>query len=271
MLGSSRSSEYVKEATRIADLAEKIGIPLRIMGCCAVRIHSPRSAECHEGLMKRHVTDIDFVTLSKHSRKARELFVGLGYAQVRLSIPQGDRIIFVHSEGMRIDVFLDRLSMSHVIDFRNRLDVDSPTISLADILLEKIQIVKINEKDAKDVIVLLRDHEVGDSDKETINAGYISKLLASDWGFHHTGTTNLTLIRDDFMDSYCYGIFEKEDIADMKTKVSKILERIDREPKSRAWKIRAQTGTKRKWYQDVEEVQVGQEFQNELSMLLRER
>ena len=82
---------------------------------------------------------------------------------------------------MKVDVFFDRLDMNHIIDFKNRLELDFPTISLADLLLEKMQIVQINEKDIKDTIILLREHPVEDPDKETINANYVASLLAEDW------------------------------------------------------------------------------------------
>ena len=41
---------------------------------------------------------------------------------------------------------------------------------------------------------------------------------------------------------------------DIKTKIDKILDAIEREPKSMGWKMRAKVGTKKKWYTEVEEV-----------------
>ena len=37
--------------------------------------------------------------------------------------------------------------MCHDIPFKDRLEIDYPTIPLAELLLEKMQIVQINEKD----------------------------------------------------------------------------------------------------------------------------
>ena len=39
----------------------------------------------------------------------------------------------------------------------------------------------MNEKDKKDAIVLVRAHEVGESDDRTINAKHIAKIIANDW------------------------------------------------------------------------------------------
>jgi len=82
--------------------------------------------------------------------------------------------------------------------FLKRLEIDYPTISLADLLLEKMQIVKLNEKDILDTIVMLREHDVGEGDKETINSDRVSGLLSDDWGFYYTVTTNLGKIKSAF-------------------------------------------------------------------------
>jgi hypothetical protein len=147
------------------------------------------------------------------------------------------------------DVFFDQLEMCHTLNFRGRLEFDSPTITLADFLLEKMQIVELNEKDKIDTVVLLREHAIGDSDNETINAQYISRLLAKDWGFYYTVTTNLGKIKD-----YARSSMTEEHSRDVAAKTDRLVERIESEPKTTGWKMRARVGTKRKWYRDVEEV-----------------
>jgi len=139
--------------------------------------------------------------------------------------------------------------MSHTIDFRGRLEVDYPTISLADILLEKMQIHRINEKDVKDSIVLIRAHGLGDTDKESINEAYIAKLLSGDWGFHHTVTNNLNKTKLLLQD---YNI-PPPDQEDVVSKIDRLLTRIENEPKSSKFKMRARIGEKKKWYNDVDE------------------
>jgi hypothetical protein len=48
---------------------------------------------------------------------------------------------------------------THVVKFQNRLHVDSPTIPLAELALEKLQIVHLNEKDVKDMLMLFAAEE----------------------------------------------------------------------------------------------------------------
>lgn len=58
------------------------------------------------------------------------------------------RQIFNDNEGNKaIDVFLDTHQMSHEIDFTGRLEIDSPTVPLPGLLLQKLQIVQTNEKE----------------------------------------------------------------------------------------------------------------------------
>jgi hypothetical protein len=62
-------------------------------------------------------------------------------------------------------------------------------------LLEKMQIVQINEKDVIDTIMLLLEHPLGDIDKETINIKRVAELCAADWGLWRTLTMNLGKVR----------------------------------------------------------------------------
>jgi hypothetical protein len=158
--------------------------------------------------------------------------------------------MYIEPKGQfHVDVFFDTLEMSHTVDFKTRLEVDYPTISLADLLLEKMQIHHINEKDIKDAVVLIRAHSIGDSDKECINQSYIARLLSNDWGFYHTVILNLNKTKLLLSD---YAI-PQEDKADVTAKIDKLISRIEEEPKSMWFNMRAKIGEKKKWYNDVDE------------------
>jgi hypothetical protein len=263
------SAKYIEKASQIAMAAEKERIPLKLMGCVAVKVHSPKWSEFHENMMQRHATDLDFMTLSKYRGKVTSMLESLGYHPMRTTTPREDRLIYLDNEDMHVDVFFDKLSMCHVIDFKNRLEIDPRTISLSDIMLEKLQIVKINEKDIKDVMILLREHDIGTHESETINADYIAKLFSNDWGFYYTATVNLKLIKDKLNENSYQSIFKKEDVEDIADKIDKLLNTIENEPKSTAWKMRARTGPKKRWYEEVEEVHIGGEFESELAKLMK--
>ncbi len=48
---------------------------------------------------------------------------------------------------MSMDVVMDELHMCHVLDFRNRLERLPSTLDVADLLLSKLQVVELNEKE----------------------------------------------------------------------------------------------------------------------------
>lgn len=261
------SAKYIKKGLEIVESAKKRNIELRLLGCIAVKLHCPKMRRFHEETMERHATDLDFIALSKDRSKIKELLEELGYGMMKTTVPMERRDIFKDKEELKVDVFFDKLEMCHVIDFKNRIKIDYPTISLADLILEKTQIVKITEKDIKDMMILLYEHDISDSENDTINGKYIAELLAKDWGFYYTVTTNLKLIKDQFLEKW-KNILSTEIRTNVAAKINMLLDKIEREPKSTGWKIRASVGTKKKWYRDVEEVETKGEFQDELKKLL---
>lgn len=249
---STTAASFVEEATRIVDAAKEKNMVLRVMGATAVRIHCPRSSYLHDAL-QREITDIDFVGYGKQSGNVLKLLDALGYVcDKRMRMFQFlERYLFENPNNKRhIDIFFDKLEFCHTIDFKGRLEIDYPTISLSDIFLQKMQIVKINEKDIRDVMVLLREHEIGDATRETIDGGYISGLLSKDWGFWYTATTNLGKVRA-FLPEY-QGL-SPEDRSDISAKIDLLSEVIEKREKSLGWKMRAKTGTKQRWYREVDE------------------
>lgn len=250
----SDTGDFIKDALRIVEAARARKVELRLLGATAIYWHSPGSAQIHEG-MKRQLTDLDFATTSKYLRHIPDLFTSLGFDQnEQVNALHGLRrqVYFRPETGRKVDVFIDRLSFCHEIDLTRRLEIDYPTITLADLLLEKMQIVKMGEKDAKDTTILLREHEVGDHDNEMVNAKYVASVLAKDWGFYYTVTTNLNRTRD--YSKMLQGL-SPTDLETIARRIDSLLTRIDKEEKSFGWKMRAKVGTGVKWYQAVDELE----------------
>ena len=122
----------------------------------------------------------------------------LGYAENRevFISTEGERAIFDKPKtGLHVDIFYEKLDFCHAIYWKDRLEIDSPTIPLTELLLEKMQIVQINEKDVIDTIMLLLEHPLGEIDKETINIRFAAQLCANDWGLWRTTTMNLDKVK----------------------------------------------------------------------------
>ena len=237
----------VEDAVKTVDDLRDKGIQLRIMGAVAFRLHCPKRRDMFEKL-DRPLTDIDFMGSGRDATRIMGYFESMRYKLAYGLV--GERKIFARPDGIKVDVFLDKLSMCHSIDFEKRLGVDYPTVPLAELTLEKVQIVKITEKDIKDVCVLFSEHEIGNSDDDTINGAYIARVLAKDWGFYYTTITNLSKIQE--RSGQFEGITHSEAVS-INAKIGKLREMIEKEPKSVGWKMRAVTGTKTKWYREVED------------------
>jgi hypothetical protein len=239
----------INEALQLTTEANRRGIILRIMGALAFRLHCPKYRHLFV-YHKRELSDIDFAAYSRHRHDIEELLREFGYnIDLRHSFVRGDRIIFINSKNrIHVDIFFDKLEMCHTINFDERLTIDYPTIPLAELLLEKLQIVRLAEKDVKDVAILLLEHNVGECDNETINSAYIAKILSDDWGFYYTATTNLEKIKE-----FSTTFLSPEEMSIARCRMDTLLERIDKEPKTFKWKVRARIGTRIKWYQEVEE------------------
>jgi hypothetical protein len=181
-----------------------------------------------------------------------------------LSTAASERQIYYHPKGwFYVDVFFDKLLVAnHPIDFRGRLELDYPTITVTDLLLEKLQMWEaFSVKDLKDCLLLLKAHDIKErGERESIDASYIAKLLAEDWGFWYTATTNLKKLGKFVSEIDKLGIeaqintqkIEKKDREEIAEKVQFLLDRIEKEEKSFKWKMRAKIGIKKKWYNPVE-------------------
>jgi len=249
-----QEKEFLEISNEIMKEAEKRNSTIRLLGALAFRTHCPKF-KYMEYSTGRFLSDIDFAGYGKDVNKIEKLYADLKWKEIaayRIYTGVSMRRIFTHPTDPKIysEVFFDKLRMCHDISFIGRLEIDYPTISLVDLLLEKMQIVRLEEKDIIDTITLLREHNVGDHDKETINIEYLSSLCAQDWGLWKTITMNLEKVKNALPN---YGILKEDDKEDVRTKIDSILDAIQKKPKSMRWKMRASIGEKQKWYREVEE------------------
>ena len=246
--------KFENELQRIIKASDQSGILLRVIGSLAFQLHCPKFGFLQQA-MGRAYTDLDFAAYGRQTANIRDFMEKLGYTDNKevFIVSGGERAIFDRPDiGLHVDVFYEKLNFCHVIRWEGRLEVDSPTIPLAEMVLEKMQIVQINEKDIIDTIMLMLEHPLGDTDHETINIKRIAELCAADWGLWRTTTMNLNKVR---ILSQSYSQLTKEQKDHVEGQVNAATNRIDQEPKSMAWRLRARVGDRVKWYKDVDEVQ----------------
>jgi len=145
----------------------------------------------------------------------------------------------------------DELRMSHKLDLRGRLSGPAATVDLADLLLTKLQIWEINEKDLGDVVCLLADHPLGAAtqDPEAIDLRRITSLCGSDWGLCHTVQRNLGRVRDLALARPL-----EAPALNAADQITGLLAAIDAAPKTIGWRSRARIGERVRWYETPEEV-----------------
>jgi hypothetical protein len=251
--GRAERERFENEVRRIVEAGSGAGVTLRLLGSLAFQFHCPEHGYLQEK-MGRAYTDIDFAGYGKEAKNVRALMAGLGYGEDKevWVVSEGGRAIFNHTSlDLHVDVFYEKLDFCHVIPWAGRLEQDSPTIPLAELLLEKMQIVQINEKDVIDTIMLLLEHPLGESDRETINMKRVAKLCSEEWGLWRTATMNLNKVRHL---AAGYSQLTDKQKTDVAVQVEGAIAHIEAAPKSMAWRMRARVGDRVKWYKDVDEV-----------------
>jgi len=253
------------EALRIVDAADERGLLLRLMGGMAVRAHAPDWTH----RTRRREVDLDFATRGKDRAAVFKLLEAEGYTPDKRhnAMFGGSQAYFVDVARNRpVDVLVDKLEMCHRIDFAGRLERSSPTLPVADLLLSKLQVVKLNKKDLLDALILLAEHPLAEDDgapdsRQGQGAISVPRILAhtsNDWGWWRTATGNL-----DKLEQYLATDFQPEDLdvgggrtakLDPGEQIRALRAAIDGASKSTRWKLRARVGERTPWHQEPEEV-----------------
>jgi hypothetical protein len=239
----------VDEAERLLDQADRDGATLALLGGVAVRLHAPEIPPA----LDRDYKDIDFAVPKGRGGDADKLLRSSGYEpEIAFNAMMGKERMLFHDmqHGRQVDVFVGSFRMCHEIPFGNRLSPGARTVPLAELLLTKLQIIELNEKDVRDTVLLFHGHPVADHDDDAVNSARIAELCAGDWGLWRTITGNLERCRDHLND---YALPDA-DSGRIHERLDAVLEAIEQAPKSRGWKLRAKIGERKRWYELPEEV-----------------
>jgi hypothetical protein len=245
----SSAEELLKETKTLIAEATKSGIILRVLGGVAIRYHCPSASQPP---LARHIADIDLFGLSKQSAEVKKVFARLSYDQAEtFNALHGNRrlIFFEPNAHARRDVFLDFFEMCHKFDLRNRLQVEDFSVPLSDLLMMKLQVIEIEQRDYKDIVCMLLDHELVDSDRrDAINKNHIAGVCSNDWGIYKSFTQNL---------EKTVGYLEQIELNDLqkktvKERTSALADAIEKAPKSSKWKLRSLVGARMSWYEEPE-------------------
>ena len=239
--------DTIEEAERVAEAARAKKVAVKLLGGAGIHLHSPSSRHAP---LRRKYGDLDYVIARKDRKAALAFFPSIGYeANERFNLMQGDRRLYFFdgNNGKQVDVFIDVIRMSHVIDLRSRLAHTGPCASPSDLLLSKLQIYEVNRKDLIDLTALLLDHPIAAKDDEAIDATYVARLAAEDWGLYRTLQVNLEKLR--------HTVAELDVDRDLvNSRLDELWTVVEAQPKPLKWRMRAQVGDRMRWYELPEEV-----------------
>jgi len=237
------------EATRLLRRATEDHVLVRLLGGTAVGMH--RHGVFPSALQRRY-GDIDLVVKKGQDRALKRLLEDLGYVPNRsFNNLHGDRRLLFYDEtnARQVDVFIGAFRMCHPLELDGRLELDPRTLAPADLLLTKLQVVKINAKDIIDAQALLLGHQVGRGPGDVIDLERLIHVTSRDWGWYTTFTDNLARLMPD-VDP----VLPPDAAAQVGGRVATIQQALVEAPKSIQWRARAALGRRVAWYELPEEI-----------------
>jgi hypothetical protein len=236
-----------RESARILDEAKRRNTVLKLAGGLAIHNHCTEHSFCD-----RRYGDIDFVGLSSQYESIVEVMKEAGYIEnSNMTMSTGvSRLLFEKPESTdHIDVFLDHMDIEHDVNLRNRLEIEKDTISISDLLLNKLTITRLNEKDLRDIIAMMKDIPIGyDDSAGTINITYIADLCAKSWGLHHDVMASLKRT----LDILSRFDLSEDDKSNVVMKLEALQNAILMFPKSLRWRLRALFSERIPWRREIE-------------------
>jgi hypothetical protein len=250
------ADDPLPEAVALAQGATDAGLGLKLLGGLAVRVLCPAFPP-----RQRAGQDMDFACLSKGRKNVVAYLERSGCEpDRRFNNLNGDRQMYFNApSGRPIDVMVDRLTMCHTLDFRPSFGRLPLTVDAVDVLLSKLQIVELNEKDARDTLHLLSGVPVSgsgtavpDGGGASIDSDRFTKVLGADWGWWRTVTGNLKKL--PALAAEHPELIPPDPPFDAIAQSEYLLQLAESAPKGVKWKLRANVGDRVRWYELPEEV-----------------
>ncbi len=236
----------LEEALELVEGAAAIGVPLRLVGGLAVRVLCPDFPP-----RTRTRQDLDLASTSDVRPALVAFLEERGYEPDRRfnALYGHKQLYFASPEGRSLDVLVDRLEMCHVLEFKERIARMPLTLDVTDLLLSKLQIVELNEKDAQDVLYVLSAYPVREGDEPgSVGLERIGALVAGDWGWWRTLTMNVERIAELATTTGAH-LVPANALHDPVEQLRRIGEHAHAVPKTLRWRLRARVGERARWYQ----------------------
>jgi hypothetical protein len=236
-------ADPIAEARRLYSAAQDEGITARLLGGVAVVLSTTMPLP---QALQRPYKDLDYVVRRAHARRWRDLLDANGYQpDVQFNTLHGSQRLLHYDvlNNRQVDTFVSTFAMCHTIDLEDRLPGNSLTLAPEDILLTKLQIFEVNDKDLIDSIALLLSHPVASGQEPGINRERLVKVLGNDWGWFTTVSDNLAKVAARLPSA---GLDETSERA-VTERLAQLEEVLSAAPKSLKWRARARIGRRLPW------------------------
>jgi hypothetical protein len=246
--GAGPLEDPISEGRRLVAGAASASLTVRLLGGVAVCMQAPSDSV----LPPRAIGDIDLVARRGGWRALADSLKKGGYgADEMFNALHGERrmVFYDPLNNRKLDVFVGEFAMCHVLPIADRLDRDPLTIPLAELLLTKLQIVELTDRDLRDIYSLLFHHHVSDGDGTGIEADFVADLCAKDWGLWRSCTATMQRALAE-LPQYPMPVEATELIGE---RLQVLLKRVEHAPKTARWKLRSRVGDRMRWYDVPEE------------------
>jgi hypothetical protein len=234
-------NELIGRATELLTRATERGVAARMFGGVAVAmVLGERLPEA----CRRLPGDLDIAAPKGARRELTQVLVEGGFAADRPfnALHGAERMLFEDRDGLKVDVVLERFRMCHVIPLEEAFTTAGRTLPPSLLLLTKLQIFELTEKDRLDAISLLAGCDPAELGVETVGCH-----CGADWGLWRTVTGSLEAVAAGTPR------LTREEHGRLQDNVGELRGAMERAPKSMRWRARARVGDRARWYELPEE------------------
>lgn len=242
--------DLAERGKQIVNSAQSKGIHTRLLGGLALYLLAP-SAQNHS-VLQRAYKDIDLVVRRKDGGKLTPILVEAGFEpDRRFNALHGEtRLLYTDRDdpGLQVDVFVGVFEQCHKLDLLVGAERMQYTITPSQLLLTKLQIVQLNEKDVKDLVTMFLDWSIGEDDSG-LNRATLMQLFGNDWGLYTTSSDTLAQVGQHAVEYVSDGELDV-----VLQHIQALRELMTMSPKSLRFRMREKIGRKMPWYETPEEV-----------------
>lgn len=235
-------SEPIALAEELAQAIRASNLEARLLGGTAIYLICP---SVRSEPLARAYNDLDAAVSRRGAASLQKALEALGWEPDRpFNTVYGHKRLLYHRGSLDLDVFVSQFEQCHTLNIEKDLQRAPVTLTPANLLLTKLQVVQITPKDLTDSLALLLDHPPQpQAEAEGVDLRTIVEATSKDWGWYTTLSDNLGRLADTA--SHLLPDIGRERVAEGVAAIRKAMEDA---PKTLAWKMRDKVGRRVPWY-----------------------